>query len=132
MKGTSAYPPSVRRWKIALVGLTLATSAVHFVDNALRLDLYPGPVWLTRNVILAAWVVVLAAGCLACWIDTRTALVAYAVLGFAGFAHCWMPHTQGLGVSCMMTIDAEAAASLLLITYALVRRASNVARPGDQ
>jgi hypothetical protein len=68
------------RWrpkKLLLIGLTLITSAVHFADNAFRLDLYPGPAWLTRNVVLEAWVVMLLAACLGYWINTRTALIAY-------------------------------------------------------
>jgi hypothetical protein len=72
---------------MTLIGATLITSAVHFADNAFRLELYPGPAWLTRNVVLAAWIVMLLAACLVYWINTRTALVAYGVLGFGGLAH---------------------------------------------
>jgi hypothetical protein len=64
-----------------LIGLTLITSAIHFADNAFRLDLYPGPAWLTHDVVLAAWVFLLLSACLVYWINTRTALVAYGVLG---------------------------------------------------
>jgi hypothetical protein len=42
--------------EVILIGLTLVTSAVHFADNAFRLDLYPGPAWLTHNVVLVAWI----------------------------------------------------------------------------
>lgn len=105
----------------ALLGLTLITSAVHFTDNALRLDLYPGPAWLTRNVVFAAWPLVLAAAYLAYRIDTRTALIAYALLGFAGLAHYLMPHGMGMPLRCTLTVGAEAIASAGLIACALLR-----------
>jgi hypothetical protein len=50
--------------EVILIGLTLITSAVHFADNAFRLDLYPGPAWLTRNLVLMAWIVMFFAACL--------------------------------------------------------------------
>jgi hypothetical protein len=63
--------------EVILIGLTLIASAIHFADNAFRLDLYPGPAWLTRNVVLTAWIAMLFAACLAYWINTRIALIAY-------------------------------------------------------
>jgi hypothetical protein len=104
-----------------LLGLTIITSAAHFVDNALRLDLYPGPMWLTRNLVLTSWVAVLLAACLVYWKNTRTALVAYGVLGFGGLAHYVIPHASSMPARCAVTIGAEAVSSALLIAYALLR-----------
>ena len=113
-----------RRWergRAALILLTLVTSAVHFADNAFHLDLYPGPVFLTRDVVLGAWLLVLATALLAYRAGTRGALVAYGAFGFAGLAHYCMPHRMGLPLRCTVTIGAEAIASVLLIAYALLR-----------
>ena len=107
--------------KTVLIGLTLITSAVHFADNAFRLDLYPGPTWLTRNVVLSAWIVVLAAAGVAYWMDTRPALILYGVLGFDGLAHYLMPHRMSLPMRSAVTIGMEAVASMFLIAYALLR-----------
>jgi hypothetical protein len=104
-----------------LVGATLLTSAVHFVDNAFRLDLYPGPVWLTRNGVLLAWMAVLVLACSAYWSATRAGLAAYGLLGFAGFAHYLVPHHHTLPLRCAVTILGEAIASLALIAYVLSR-----------
>jgi hypothetical protein len=111
--------------EVILIGLTLITSAVHFADNAFRLDLYPGPDWLTRNVVLATWIVMLLAACLAYWINTRAGLVAYGVLGFGGFAHYLLPQARTMPTRCTLTIGAEAASSVLLIAYALLRSRMN-------
>jgi hypothetical protein len=111
--------------EVILIGLTLVTSAVHFADNAFRLELYPGPAWLTQNVVLVAWVVMLLAACLAYWINTRTALVAYGVAGFVGLAHYAMPQASSMPMRCTLTIGAEAASSVLLIAYAVLRSRTN-------
>jgi hypothetical protein len=108
-----------------LIGLTLVTSAVHFADNAFRLDLYPGPAWLTGNVVLGAWIVVFLAACLVYWINTRTALVAYGAVGFVGLAHYVMPQASSMPIRSTLTISAEAASSGLLIAYAVLRSRTN-------
>ena len=53
--------------EIGLLSLTLITSAIHFWDNAFRLDLYPGPVWLSRNEVLWAWIAIFLLASLAYW-----------------------------------------------------------------
>jgi hypothetical protein len=104
-----------------LIGVTLVASAVHFADNAFRLDLYPGPAWLTRNIVLAAWGVLLILGCVVYWINTRTALIVYGVLGFGGLLHYAMPQAGGMPMRCMLTIGAEVASSVVFIAYAVLR-----------
>jgi hypothetical protein len=116
------------RWhpkEAILIGLTLVISTVHFADNALRIDIYPGPAWLTRNVVLAVWIVTLLAACLVYWINTRTALIGYGILGFAGLAHYVMPQASDMPTRCRLTIGAEAASSLVLIAYAVLRSQMN-------
>lgn len=109
------------RWRAPLLVLTLISSAVHFADNAFHLELYPGPAWLTRNIVLSAWLAVLTAAYVVYRLSTRWALVAYATLGFAGLAHYWMPHRVSLPLRCTLTIGAEAATSVMLIVYALLQ-----------
>ena len=121
MRETAACAPRWHLWTAPLLGLPLVTSAVHFVDNAFHPDLYPGPAWLTRNLVLTAWIVVLLAACLTYRKDTRTALVAYGVLGFGGLAHYFMLHGNHMPTRCTVTISAEAVASVLLVAYALFR-----------
>ena len=110
-----------RPQEAVLIGLTLVASAVHFFDNALRPDLYPGPTWLSRDEVLCAWVLVLLTAAFAYWRNTRAVLVGYGLLGFGGLEHYLMPNTGRMPVRCLLTIGAEAAASILLIAYALTR-----------
>jgi hypothetical protein len=125
MRETSTCTPRGHLWTAPLLGLTLMTSAVHFADNAFRPDLYPGPAWLTCNLVLTAWIFVFFAACLTYRKDTRAGLVAYGVLGFGGFAHYLMPQAKSMPTRCALTIGAEAASSVLLIAYALLRSRTN-------
>ena len=113
------------------MGLTLLTSAIHFLDNAFRLDLYPGPAWLTRNIVMLAWLVLPAFALLAWRSGSRLALVAYGLLGFAGLGHYWAAHHSSMTgaalhgampVRCAVTIWGEAVASVVLLGYVLVWR----------
>jgi len=104
---------------VILLAATLLTSAVHFVDNAFRLDLYPGPAWLTRNGVLLAWLVLPVLAWMAYRSGMRTALAAYGVLGFAGLAHFLVPHPHAIPLRCAVTILGEAISSAVLIAYVL-------------
>ena len=121
MRRLTDTSPRLRRCGTVLLLLTLVSSGAHFADNALRLDLYPGPSWLSAEIVLTAWFVVLIAAYLAYRAGTRSALVAYGILGFAGLAHYVMPHRVGLPLRCTVTIGAEATASAVLIVYALIQ-----------
>jgi hypothetical protein len=113
---------SVRHNTIAvLLGATLLTSALHFADNAFRLDLYPGPAWLTRPGILLSWLVLPLLAFAAYRRANRASLVAYGLLGFAGFAHYLPRHAHPVPLRCLATIAAEAIASAVLIAYVLLR-----------
>ncbi len=65
------------------------------------------------------------AACLVYWRNTRIALVTYGVLGFGGLAHYVMPQARSMPMRCTLTIGTEAASSVLLIAYALLRSRMN-------
>jgi hypothetical protein len=111
--------PIERRNVAILLTATLFTSAIHFVDNALRLDLYPGPAWLTRNAVFLAWMVLPPLAWAVFLVRTRSALVAYALLGLAGLAHYFVPHSHVVPLRCTVTIAGEAITSIVLIAYVL-------------
>jgi hypothetical protein len=102
-----------------LLFATLITSAVHFIDNAFRFDLYPGPSWLTRPGILLAWFGLPLLALIAYFSGNRVVLVGYGLLGFAGVAHYFYPHQHSVPLGCLATIGAEAMASAALIAYVL-------------
>jgi hypothetical protein len=102
-----------------LLGATLVTSAVHFIDNAFRLDLYPGPPSFTRSGVLVVWLALPILAGAAYRSGSRAFLVGYGLLGFAGFAHYYQPHVHPVPLRCLATIAAEAIASAALIAYVL-------------
>ena len=126
MPSTTNIPANAPRQTVAiLLAASLLTSAVHFVDNAFHLDLYPGPVWLTRNNVLLAWLILPVLAWFAYRGRSKTPLLAYALLGFAGFAHYLAPHPHAMPLRCAATIFGEAIASAVLIAYVLFITPSN-------
>jgi hypothetical protein len=117
---TSSASPE-RRAIVFLLGATLLTSAIHFADNAFRLDLYPGPVWFNPTLVLMAWLVLPVLALAAYRIGTRASLIAYGLLGFAGFAHYLPLHVHRVPLRCLVTSAGEAIASAALIAYVLLR-----------
>lgn len=107
-----------RRILVLLLSLSLLASVVHFADNAARLDLYPGPVWLTPRAILLAWCVLPLLAWTAYRLGTQTALIAYALIGFVGLAHFLLPHRM-MTLRCYGTVLGEVVTSLLLIGFVL-------------
>jgi hypothetical protein len=110
-----------RTISILLAG-TLVTSAIHFLDNALHLDLYPGPAWFTPTGVLLAWLPLPLFAYLAYRRATRASLIAYAFLGFAGLAHFLPMRSHSLAPRCVATVAAEAIASALLIACVLPKQ----------
>jgi len=118
---TIQHSPGQRTIAWLLVA-TLITSGIHFVDNAIRLDLDPGPAWFTPAIVLLAWLVMPVLAFAAYRSGSRAALVGYGLLGFAGFAHYLPPHIHAVPMRCLVTIVGEAIASAVFIGYVLVKK----------
>jgi len=104
-----------------------ALSLVHFLHNALYLQLYPNmPAWLTPVGVLAAWLVTAAIGALGYWLFRRglkaiglVTIAIYAMLGFAGLDHYAIAPVSAHSWAMNATIIGEViAASLLLLVTA--------------
>ncbi len=105
-----------------LVALSLATSAIHFADNALRLDRYPGPAWFTPAGVAFAWLGLPALAWLALRGKSFALMLLFSLTGFLGFEHYLVRPLCSVDWSCNLTIFCEAAASALLFGYVLIGR----------
>lgn len=118
----AAVTPAVDVRLRILVGLSLAASAVHFADNALRLDLYPGLSWFTPAGVGLAWLSLPALAWLALRSRSKVLLVLFALSGFFGFEHYILTPICGVALRCNLTIFGEAVASAVLLAYVLLKR----------
>ena len=54
---------------LAIVLLNLGATWLHYTDNALYLDRYPGPDWFTTKGVFATVIVMTPIGLWGCWHD---------------------------------------------------------------
>ena len=86
---------------------------------------YPNlPAWLTSGGVIAAWLVVAAAGVLGYWLYSRGSRVAgsiaiatYAVLGFGGLDHYTVAPVSAHTLAMNLTILLEAATAGVLLVF---------------
>jgi hypothetical protein len=104
-----------------------AASLVHFMHNAVYLDLYPNlPMWLTPLGVLSSWLVIAVTGAVGYWLFRKGLTVAglavialYAALGFGGLDHYVIAPVSAHSLVMNATIVGEVvAASVLLVVVA--------------
>jgi hypothetical protein len=67
---------------LAILALNLISTWLHYIDNALFLNQYPGPDWFTPSGILATVIVMTPVGLFGHWLYRRRSLwLAYLLLG---------------------------------------------------
>lgn len=111
-----------------LYGLYTLASLAHFAHNAEFISLYPGlPVWLDREMVYQAWLVVAALGALGLvlvgtgWsVSGALVIAAYGGLGLDGLLHYRLGPCTGHTWGANLTIFAEALSGSVLALAASV------------
>jgi hypothetical protein len=111
---------------LTLILLYGAASLVHFMHNAVYLELYPNmPSWLTPLGVLASWLVVAGTGAIGYWLLRKgltvvglAAITLYAAFGFSGLDHYAIAPISNHSLAMNATILGEviAASALLVVT----------------
>jgi hypothetical protein len=110
--------PSLRTIKIVIAAGMLA-SALHFADNALAIEQYPEPGWITPLGVVAAWCPVTAIAVVALARKTAdrvffTAAAAYVLILISGLLHYAFAAPMHMAVRSNVTVVAEALTGFAL------------------
>lgn len=110
--------PSLRTIKLVIAAGMFAT-ALHFADNALAIERYPEPGWITPLGVVAAWCAVTAIAVVALARKTIdrvffTAAGAYVLVLISGLLHYAFGTPMHMAARSNVTVLAEALIGLAL------------------
>lgn len=109
-----------------LVGVNIATTVLHYVDNILYFHEYPEPSWISPKLVDGFWFLMTPVAFLGLWLmrrhprGGRVTLAAYAVMSLLVLGHYRFAPFHAIGFRIHAFIWIEAAAALLLLTWLLV------------
>ncbi|MEO1144916.1 MAG: DUF6010 family protein [Cyanobacteria bacterium J06638_22] len=109
---------------LAILGLNLASTWLHYIDNALYLSQYPGPDWFTPIGIMATVLVMTPVGLLGYWLYTKRSfglayllLGAYSITSVSSPGHYLFPMVVPMSLKMHGLIWFDAISGLSLIGF---------------
>ncbi|MBD1912726.1 MULTISPECIES: hypothetical protein [unclassified Leptolyngbya] len=117
---------SSQRVLLAILALNIASTWFHYTDNALFLEQYPGPDWITPSGIFATVAAMTPAGLLGYWLYTRSnfgvaylILSVYSITSLSSPVHYLYPMVVPMSVKMHGSILLDAVAGLTLVAFLL-------------
>ncbi len=111
---------------LAILALNLLSTWLHYTDNALFLDQYPGPDWFTPSGILATVIVMTPIGLFGYWFYTRRSfwpayllLGGYSITSVSSPGHYLFPMVTPMALKMHGLIWLDALSGLSLIGFLL-------------
>jgi hypothetical protein len=111
---------------LPIITLNLISTGLHYVDNALFLNRYPGPDWFTATDVLGTVVVMTPIGLLGYWLYSRRAfwfayvmLGLYSITGISSPGHYLYPIVIPMSAKMHSLIWLDAISGLSLIGFVL-------------
>jgi hypothetical protein len=111
---------------LAITLLNLISTWLHYADNALFLNQYPGPDWFTPAGVLDTVIIMTPVGLLGCWLYSRRSFwLAYLILGLYSITsvsspgHYLYPMPTPMSAKMHSLIWLDAISGSLLIGFVL-------------
>jgi hypothetical protein len=111
---------------LAILALNLISTWLHYTDNALFLNQYPGPAWFTPIGVLATVIVMTPIGLFGYWLYTKRSfwsayllLGAYSITSVSSPGHYLFPMVAPMSFKMHSLIWLDAVSGLLLIVFLL-------------
>ncbi|NJL38320.1 MAG: hypothetical protein HC899_17430 [Leptolyngbyaceae cyanobacterium SM1_4_3] len=109
---------------LAILALNLMSTWLHYTDNALFLNEYPGPDWFTPIGVLATVIVMTPIGLLGYWLYIRSSfwlayllLGAYSITSVSSPGHYLFPMVTPMSLKMHGLIWLDAVSGLSLIGF---------------
>jgi hypothetical protein len=108
----------------AIITINIISTWLHYTDNALYLDRYPGPSWFTTPGVFATVIIMTPIGLLGYWLyHKQSFLLSYLVLGvyvitsISSPGHYLFPMVQQMSLKMHALIWSDAMSGISLLTF---------------
>jgi hypothetical protein len=110
----------------AIMAVNFVSTWLHYTDNALFLELYPGPAWFTTKGVFATIIIMTPVGLLGYWLYRRQsflfsyiALGIYSITSVSSPGHYLFPMMHEMSLKMHGLIWSDAISGLSLIAFIL-------------
>jgi hypothetical protein len=109
---------------LAILAFNLISTWLHYIDNAIFLDKYPGPSWFTSVGVLSVVIVMTPVGLLGYWLYTQQSfrlayllLFVYSITSVSSPGHYLFPMIESMSFKMHSLIWFDGVSGLSLIGF---------------
>lgn len=113
-----------KTWLLAILIFNLVSTSLHYIDNALYVDLYPEPAWITTSGVFITWGVMTFIGILGYWLYSKQKywlsylfLGIYAGTGLSSAAHYFYGALSQFSLKMHAFIWSDAIAGFSVVSF---------------
>ena len=122
-----------KSWLLAILLCSVAITSIHYTDNAIYVDRYPEPAWITTSGVFITWVIMTLIAAISYWLYSQQyfwwsylLLGIYSLTGLSSPTHYIYGSMSQFSGKMHLFIWADAIAGLAVIDFvirsALVKR----------
>ena len=113
-----------KTWLLAISLFSIASTCIHYIDNAIFVHRYPEPEWITTSGVFITWVVMTLIGIMSYWLYSKhnfwlsyLFLSIYSVTGLSSPTHYLYGTLSQFSLKMHAFIWSDAFAGLLIIGF---------------
>ena len=113
-----------KTWLLAIIILSIVITSIHYTDNAIFVNDYPEPKWITTSGVFISWGVMTLIGIIAYWLYSKRYLWLsylflgiYSITGLSSPTHYFYGAPSQFSFKMHAFIWADAIAGLLIVAF---------------
>lgn len=109
---------------LAILGISIAITSLHYTDNALFVDMYPEPNWITTSGVFITWGIMTVIALISYWLYLQKnywlsylALVIYSITGLSSPTHYFYGTMPEFSLKMHFLIWSDFIVGLLIVGF---------------
>ena len=115
-----------KTWLLSILIFNIAITSMHYTDNAIFLEDYPEPSWITTSGVFISWVIMTSIAIMSYWLYARQNfwssylfLSIYSITGLSSPAHYLYGELSQFSVKMHAFIWSDVVAGLLVLGFVI-------------